>query len=112
MLKAETIRKLEGRQQELADLFLAESDPATFPDLSTKQNRGDRYWLKRNAAQTVGLVHRIQSLLDRALTPAAPPPDTPTPGDQAEAELEHEVALTTKEADELIAKVRARKPAK
>ena len=108
MLKAETIRKLEERQQELADLYLEESgNLASWRDLSTKDRRGDVYWLKKNCRATLGLVVITQSVLDRALTPAAPPPGTPTPGED-ETELEREVALTTKEADALIAKVRGR----
>lgn len=112
MFKAETLHRLEARQEQLAELFLRESDTATWPSLDTKEGRGDRYWLKKNAAQTIALAVRIQTILDRALTPIGTSPDAPTPGDPVDEELEREIAVTEQQAADLIAKVRKRRDGK
>lgn len=67
MLTAETLKKLEERQAELAQIFIDETDATRWPDDKTRDNRGDRYWHKRNAGATAGLIVKIQSILDVAL---------------------------------------------
>jgi hypothetical protein len=112
MLSAETIRRLENLQQELADLFIEEANLPLWREMKKQDRRGDAYWEKKNARQTFGMLNDIQRLFDRQMVPTAPPPDTPTPGDPAEAELEKEIAFTEKQAADLIAKVKARRNGK
>jgi len=98
MLKDDTLKKLEARQQELAELFLAETDTEPWRDLSTADKRGDVYWLKKNAAQTIGLVVRIQSVMNLALQVV--------PGEQPAEETEALAKKAERDAVSLIARVR------
>ena len=61
MTPEQRMRLLE-RQSELVELFIEETDCQAWKDLSSAQKRGDTYWLKKNAAQTIGLVVRIESV--------------------------------------------------
>jgi hypothetical protein len=63
MLNADTLKKLEQRQQELADIFIDETDATKWPTPRTGR-RGDRFWFKRNAGATATLIVKIQSMLD------------------------------------------------
>lgn len=90
MLDADTLRKLEQRQAELATVFIEETDSSQWPGNETQQMRGDRYWHKRNAGATATLIVKIQSILDVALKkPPMGDPKEPPPG---EAEEETETA--------------------
>lgn len=56
-------QRLNTRLAELVELFLAESDPATWPGTETLSQRGDRYWFKRNAEATGRLAMRALALI-------------------------------------------------
>lgn len=105
MLSVETLKKLEQRQVELAEIFIAETDASKWPGDDTQKNRGDRYWHKRNAGATAGLIVKIQSILDVALkkAPIADPTE-PVPGGAEEEEEAPEAmaAAATAEAQRII----------
>lgn len=87
MLTADTLKKLEERQTELATVFIEETDTAKWPDDKTRDARGDRYWHKRNAGATATLIVKIQSILDVALKkPPMGDPKEPVPGGGEEEE--------------------------
>lgn len=88
MLKAETLKKLEQRQEELAAVFAKETNVKRWPTTRTRDGRGDRYWMKKNAAATATLIVKLQTIIDYALRkPAMADPKEPVPGD-AEEETE------------------------
>ena len=49
-------------QEEVADAFIEECQPSKWPKMDTRQNRGDRYWFKQNAAASLKLVAQIESV--------------------------------------------------
>ncbi|OUL17298.1 hypothetical protein B0X78_00260 [bacterium AM6] len=61
--------RLQALSEKLAEAFIEEADPATWtgagkaPSEMDKAERGDRYWCKRNAAATGGLLLRVGSLV-------------------------------------------------
>lgn len=76
--------RLKTLTESLAEVVLDEADPATWPGAGvksaqwTQQERGDRYWSKRNAAATLGLLERVQRVLtDAAQAGAAGHPERP-----------------------------------
>lgn len=110
MLDAETLKKLEQRQTELATVFVEETDVTKWPTPDTRDGRGDRYWIKRNAGSTATLIVKIQSILDAALRqpPIADPKD-PVPGDEpeeAEENAEQLAASAIAEAGKIIERAR------
>lgn len=110
MLTAETLKKLEERQAALADIFIAETDPAKWPDGETRDARGDRFWHKKNAGATATLIVRIQSILDVALKRHLADPTKPVPGDEEE-EAEPAGAMAAAamaEANEIIGRHKGR----
>lgn len=105
MLSAETLKKLEQRQVELADIFIAETDAAKWPGDQTKKDRGNRYWHKKNAGATAVLITKIQTILDVALKKAPiTNPEAPVPGGDVEEEEAPEAmaAAATAEAQRII----------
>lgn len=86
MLSQETLTRLEGRQQQLAELFLAESDPDAWPGMENSGDRGDRYWYKKNATATLAMVCRIQTLFQTLLRGHDEPP-LPTEDDDLEQSI-------------------------
>ena len=63
------VELLEAKARELVDLALAELDLSKWPDLETKEGRGDRVWMKKNAIESMRLVDQIRSLLVAQPTP-------------------------------------------
>jgi len=63
--------KLQELEEKLVPVVLQEADPDNWPgkdiipkDL-TKDDRGDRYWCKKNAAATLTLLNKVISLVER-----------------------------------------------
>lgn len=99
-MKAEKIKQLMERHDALVDVFLGESDPAEWPTMDTKEDRGDRVWHKKNALGTIQLAARIQDLIGRAaglVNPDAKP-------DDEERELKDEIRAAEKMAKEVLAR--------
>jgi hypothetical protein len=110
MLDADKLKKLEQRQVELADVFIEETDTTKWPTPDTRDGRGDRYWIKRNAGSTATLIVKIQSILDAALRqPPISDPKDPVPGDEpeeAEENTEQLAATAIAEAGRIIERAR------
>lgn len=68
----EQMKKLAGIEEALCDVFIAESQTEEWPDMETKEGRGDRYWHKRNALATLTIVGRLQVLLRDARSEQPP----------------------------------------
>lgn len=63
-MREDQFTKLQALQEKLCDTAMVEADPANWPggeklpmDM-TKDERGDRYWCKRNAAATLTLLNK------------------------------------------------------
>lgn len=110
MLDAETLKRLETRQAQLAEILVAETDSKTWPDANTRDGRGDRYWHKKNAGATATLMVKIQSILDQALKkPVVGDPKEPPPGaDPEEANPQELAAAAVREAQEIVDRHRGR----
>jgi len=107
MLSEKTIKRLEAKQEELALLFLDQADVKKWGDLTTKNLRGDTYWNKKNCAQTLGLMVRIQSLLSMCMH--KPAGTTPAPEDGAGDRDDEKIAHNAeREALAVIDRVRAK----
>lgn len=101
-------QRLEELTVKLAEVVLEEADPEQWAgagkplNLMTTQERGDRFWCKRNAAATLGLLERVQ----RTLTDAATVP--PRVGDGARDDLDSEITAAEREASKALEKARER----
>lgn len=108
-MRADQYEKLKLLQEKLADVLLVEADPAhwngdgkALADL-TRDERGDRYWCKRNAAATLSVITRIftvTGLIERASTGA--PADVP---DEGETDLDREVQTAERAAKAILTKL-------
>lgn len=64
--------RLEELSDTLTEVVLDEADPKGWPgdgiplDAMSKDERGDRYWCKKNAAATLALLTKLHTVLDRA----------------------------------------------
>lgn len=101
-MREDQFSKLEQLQEKLCDTVMVEADPLNWPggeklpmDM-TKDERGDRYWCKKNAAATFTLLNKTLSLAffkrDASTTP---PDDQRSPED----DLDKEIAKAEKEAE-------------
>lgn len=67
-MRPDQLARLSALSEKLADKVLDEADPETWPGAGvmladmTKQERGDSYWCKKNAAMTLSLLLRIENI--------------------------------------------------
>lgn len=104
--------RLKGLSEKLTDVVLKEANPEKWPgdgkELAslTRDERGDRYWCKKNAAATLTMLMKIQSLtgmLEQRGGFGATPPEAGDP--DGEANLDKEIADAEKEAARIIGKM-------
>lgn len=62
-MRPEQVTKLGKIEEDLTDLFITEAQATDWPGMETKEDRGDRYWHKKNALATLTIVGRIQTVL-------------------------------------------------
>jgi hypothetical protein len=106
--------RLQALEEKLTEQFLTEADPDNWtgtgilPKDLTQQDRGDRYWCKKNAVATMSLIGRVGHLVQRIQMNAG---DTPLPAgpseeqpEDEEATLDKEIATYEKQATEALAK--------
>lgn len=105
-MREDQLEKLQALSEELTDVFLFEANPKEWPghgvlpkDL-TQEDRGDRYWSKKNAVATMAIVVRIESLTARLVNPRGKDAD-----DGEESGLDKEVADAEKQAQAMLAQV-------
>jgi hypothetical protein len=108
----EQMQKLQDLESKLVDVVLVEADPDTWPgagkDLKAldKQERGDRYWSKKNASASMALLMRVYSLADMARrAQAGTPPPAANEGDDADGDLDRELSAVEKDAAARIEKL-------
>jgi len=102
MMRPDQLQKLQELSERLADSFLLEADPAEWPgkgkgpvDL-TQQERGDRYWCKKNAMATGGVLRFTLDLMGKHQTGSTPPAEEDADMDKRIKEAERRAAEATK----------------
>lgn len=97
-MRADQLQKMRHLQEKLAEVFFTESDPDKWPDMLTRDSRGDRYWHKKNASASLSIICRIENLL--ALRDGRASGDAPNKDDD---NLDDEIKAATKEAEQIAA---------
>lgn len=91
-------KRLKQLSENLVEVVLVEADPTQWsggeklPKDLTKEERGDRYWCKRNAAATMSIVMKAEALLAHYQDPGKKPP--------SEDDLDDEIGNAEKEAEQ------------
>ena len=109
-MREDQYHKLQALEEKITDLFLFEADPANWtgegvlPKDLTQQDRGDRYWCKKNAVATISLAIRIGSLLGRIQMAGVTTPAAEAEGEEGDSAglLDAEVKAAEKEAKKLL----------
>lgn len=108
----EQMQRLQELEGKLVDVVLVEADPDTWPgagkDLKQldKNERGDRYWSKKNASASMALLMRVYSLTataQRAQAGTVPPPELE--GGDHDGDLDNELKAAEKAAEQRIKKL-------
>ncbi|MGQ7937360.1 hypothetical protein [Paraburkholderia sp. D1E] len=104
-MRQDQLERLQQLQEKLVDVYLDEADPENWPGVGTmgaqltKQERGDRYWEKKNAVATVMLVHETNKLIANDKPALGRDPYT-------DGELDRQIQGAEKRASQLLDKVR------
>lgn len=90
--------RLTGLLDELLDVAAVELDPRNWPgyglrpmDMS-KDERGDRFWCKKDAAATLTLINKVDSITSAHVFVS----------EDDEAEMARQVQAAQKQADEIL----------
>ncbi|GAB2493885.1 hypothetical protein [Arenimonas alkanexedens] len=108
-MRQDQIEKLQALSEQLTDVFLFEANPKEWPGegllprLLSQEQRGDRYWSKKNAVATMAIVVRIESLTGRLVNPRGKDAD-----EDADSNLDAEISAAEKEGTRLLEKVLAK----
>lgn len=68
-MRQDQYERLQALTEKLTDAFLSEADPDVWPGHGVaiaamdQQTRGDRYWCKKNAAATLSVIIRTNTLV-------------------------------------------------
>ena len=116
-MREDQFLKLQALQEKLADAALMECDPDNWsggdklPKELTKEERGDRYWCKKNAAASLTLLNKTLSLAHwEARTPVQPNEPAKTEDDTTEEDdLDAAIAAANKKSEKLLHKFEKRK---
>lgn len=106
-MRQDQFEKLQALSEKLTDVVLVEADPDNWPGSGwkpielTKEQRGDRYWSKKNAVATLSLIGRISQLTD-TIRMASNAGTGGVAVVDSEDELDAEVAAAEKEASKLL----------
>lgn len=111
-MRKDQIEALDSLTEKLADVVLSEADPDVWPGKGkqpvelTREERGDRYWCKRNAAATLSLLERVQRTMTDALT-ADPLPRAAS----GESDLDKDISRHEKEAAAMLDRIQKKSAA-
>lgn len=101
-MRDDQITRLQALSESLGEVVIHEVDPANWPGAEkdpadlTQQERGDRYWSKKNAAATMTLLLKVVNI-SGVLNKQKPGED-----DGAGKELDGELAAAEREAQAII----------
>jgi len=114
-MRQDQYERLQALEEKLIDVFLGEAEPTEWPGHGMKmaamdsQTRGDRYWVKKNAAATGILAQRVAGMIHQTQMGGAGTQPPNGSGDQADGErqLDAEIASAEREAEKLLRDVQA-----
>lgn len=115
-MRADQHLRLQNLEERLVDVFCDEAEPTEWPGAGMKiaamdsQTRGDRYWVKKNAAASMVLIRHVGSLIGNAqgnLDSPTTPPGGADAESEGEMQLDHSIAAAEKEASKLMASLQA-----
>lgn len=101
--------RLTELSDRLTDVLLAEADPDNWPGAGkkvselTKDERGDRYWDKKNAAGTMTLLIKVHSLI--GMQTRGGTPTESKDGSEEDFELGQQVSKAEKEAAAILERI-------
>ena len=104
-MRQDQYEKLQAMSEKLTDVFLSEADPDNWPGSGwnpqqlTKEQRGDRYWSKKNAVATLSIISKIAQLT--TVIQLGGGNDVPPSADD-EGGLDAEIRQAEKEAAKLL----------
>lgn len=104
-MRDDQLTRLQDLNNELIDVFVEEADPKEWPGAGKplasleQQERGDRFWCKKNAAATLTLAVKIQSMIDQRTRPDW------KPGQDDDKDLDQELAAAEREAAKRIERI-------
>ncbi|AQW32721.1 hypothetical protein JK151_19810 (plasmid) [Ralstonia syzygii subsp. celebesensis] len=112
-MRQDQYERLQALTEKLTDVFLDEANPETWPgkgleaSAMDQQTRGDRYWVKKNAAATLTVIMKTTSLIGVIQQrSAAGTPDGVPPLESDEPDgLDGEIRAAEKEATRLLNKL-------
>src|SRR3546814_662513 len=116
-MREDQYTRLLDLEEKLTEQFLAEADPVNWsadgltPKDMSKDQRGDRYWCKKNAVATIALTIRIGSLvgaIQRRGEVSPPVGEGEGAEDTSAGLLDAEVSAAEKEARALMARFEKR----
>lgn len=102
--------RLDEIEELLTEEFLIEADPREWPGFGkppadwTREQRGDRQWIKKNAIGTAATLRSLHDLIDRHEGNQSKDPETQ---DERNDDLERHISKYEKEAAKLLDKVQA-----
>lgn len=111
-MRTDQYAKLQSLSEKLTDVVVDELNPDAWPGAGqpleklTRDDRGDRYWCKKNAAATLSLLTKMQSLLG-LIERRAPDPNATAPAEEHD-DLDDEIKAAEKEAAKILKKVQDR----
>ncbi len=103
--------RLQALEEKLTEQFLSDGDPdhwtgqGVLPKDLTKDQRGDRYWCKKNAVATLALTIRIGSLIGMVQRAGSVVPGGEGEQETADRLLDDEIASAEAEAKKLLDKM-------
>jgi hypothetical protein len=101
-MRSDQLDRMQVLAEGLAEVVISEADPSQWPGNDkplaeiTQQERGDRYWCKKNAAATMTLLVRVMNIcgtLNRTKAPVGSDDDDGLDNDIAKAEREAQALL-------------------
>ena len=113
-MRQDQFEKLQDLSERLTDVAIGEADPDQWPGAGwkpselTKEQRGDRYWSKKNAVATLSLIGRIHQLTDAVRLASKAGTGEAGAVTETEDELDKEVASAEKEATKLLDEMQRR----
>ena len=102
-MRDDQVTRLQALSERLGEVVITEVDPHNWPGAEkrpaelTQQERGDRYWCKRNAAATMTLLLKVVNIAG-IMNRQKPAPDA----GHAVDELDGELAAAEREAQAII----------
>ncbi|SEB73412.1 hypothetical protein SAMN05216178_2051 [Pseudomonas saponiphila] len=103
-MRSDQLDRMQNLAEDLAEVVIQEADPKQWPGAGklladlTKDERGDRYWCKKNAAATMTLLVKVMNICGTLNRAGAPAPN------EEEEGMDKDIARAEQEAVALLEK--------